>query len=64
VKNKLLQIRLGLGYKFQKEFAEVLKMSAKDYNLIENNKKGTSLANAFLIAEKLNMKIEEIWYKE
>ena len=64
VKNRLLQIRLSLGYKFQKEFAEVLKMSAKDYNLIENNKKGTSLENAFLIAEKLNMKIEEIWYKE
>lgn len=64
IKNRLLDIRLSRGYKFQKEFAELLNMSAKDYNLVENNKKGVSLENAFLISEKLNMKIEEIWYKE
>jgi len=64
IKNKLLQIRLNRGYKFQKDFAEFLNMSKKDYNLIENNKKGISIENAFLIAEKLNMRIEEIWYKE
>lgn len=64
VKNKLLEIRLSLGYKFQKDFAEFLNMSKKDYNLIENNKKGISLENAFLISEKLGMNIEEIWHRE
>lgn len=64
VKNKLLEIRLARGYKFQKDFAEFLNMSKKDYNLIENNKKGISLENAFLIAEKLDMRIEEIWHRE
>jgi len=64
VKNKLLEIRLSLGYKFQKDFAEFLNMSKKDYCLTESNKKSTSLENAFLIAEKLNMRIEEVWYKE
>lgn len=62
IKNRLLEIRLELGYKFQKEFAEFLGMSAKDYNLIENNKKGISLENAFKIAQKLNKNIEDIWY--
>lgn len=64
LKNRLLEIRLNLGYKFQKDFAEYLGMSKKDYNLIENNKKGISLENAYLIAEILNLKIEDIWFKE
>lgn len=64
IKNRLLEIRLKLGYKFQKDFAEVLSMSKKDYNLIENNKKGISLEKALFIAEKLNMKVEDIWFKE
>lgn len=64
LKNHLLEIRLQRGYKFQKDFAEFLNMSAKDYNLIENNKKSVSLENAFLISEKLNMSIEEIWCRE
>lgn len=63
-KNRLLEIRLQLGYKFQKDFAEFLGMSNKDYNLIENNKKGISLENALLIAQKLNMRVEDIWYLE
>lgn len=64
LKNRLLEIRLQMGYKFQKDFAEFLGLSKKDYNLIENNKKGISLDNAYLIAEKLEMKIEDIWFKE
>ena len=64
LKNRLLEIRLSLGYKFQKDFAEKLGMSKKDYNLIENNKKGISLEKAIDIAEKLNMKVEDIWFKE
>lgn len=64
IKNRLLEIRLKLGYKKQKDFAEYLNMSAKDYNLLENNKKGISLDNAFVIAKKLNMKIEDIWVED
>lgn len=64
LKNRLLNIRLELGYKFQKDFAEFLGMSKKDYNLIENNKKGISLEKALEIASRLNLKVEDIWFKE
>ncbi|MBZ9633101.1 helix-turn-helix transcriptional regulator [Clostridium sp. FP1] len=64
VKNKLLEIRLSLGYKFQKEFAEFLQINHKDYNRIENNNKQVNLETAINIGQKLNMKIEEIWYLE
>ncbi|MDU2489339.1 MAG: helix-turn-helix domain-containing protein [Clostridium celatum] len=64
VKNRLLNIRLELGYKFQKDFAEFLGMSKKDYNLIENNKKGISLEKALEIASRLNLKVEDIWFRE
>lgn len=62
VKNRLLEIRLKMGYKFQKDFAELLNINNKDYNRIENNNKQVTLETALIIAEKLNMKIEEIWY--
>ena len=64
VKNRLLNIRLELGYKFQKDFAEFLGMSKKDYNLIEKNKKGISLEKALEIASRLNLKVEDIWFRE
>lgn len=64
MKNRLLEIRLILGYKKQKDFAEYLSMSPKDYNLLENNKKGISLDNAIAISKKLNMKIEDIWFED
>jgi DNA-binding XRE family transcriptional regulator len=51
-----------MGYKFQKDFAELLNINNKDYNRIENNNKQVTLETALIIAEKLNMKIEEIWY--
>lgn len=64
MKNKLLEIRLKLGYKNSKDFAEFLGLNKSMYSLIENNKRNVNLENAFDIAEKLNMKIEDIWYKE
>ncbi|MBU3087451.1 helix-turn-helix domain-containing protein [Clostridium gasigenes] len=64
VKNRLLEIRLGLGYKYAKDFAVFLGLKGSMYSLIENNKKNVNLDNAFEIAEKLNMNIEDIWYKE
>jgi DNA-binding XRE family transcriptional regulator len=64
VRNRLLEIRLKLGYKNSKDFAEFLGINKSMYSLIENNKRNVNLENAFDIAEKLNMKIEDIWYKE
>ena len=64
IKNKLLEIRLQLGYKFQKDFAEFLGMEQQDYNRIENNKKQVSLETALSIAGKLNMHVEEIFELE
>jgi len=64
VKNRLLEIRLSRGIKKQKDFAEFLGISSKDYNLLENNKKGISLDNAIAIAKKLNMSIEDIWFED
>lgn len=63
LKNRLLEIRLKLGYRFQKDFAEYLGISKKEYNLLENNKKDATLEKAYEIAEKLNMRIEDIWFK-
>ena len=64
VKNRLLEIRLKLGYKYAKDFANYLEIKGSTYSLIENNKKNVNLDNAFEIAEKLNMKIDDIWYRE
>lgn len=64
LKNKLLEIRLKLGYKNSKDFADFLGVNKSMYSLIENNKRNVNLENAFDIAEKLNMKIEDIWFKE
>jgi putative transcriptional regulator len=63
IKNRLLDIRLQIGYRFQKDFAEFLNMDPNDYNRIENNKKQVSLETAFDIAEKLSKPIEDIFYK-
>lgn len=60
--NRLLDIRLKKGFRFQKDFAEFLGMDVHDYNKIENNKKQVGIKVAFIIAEKLNMKVDEIFY--
>lgn len=61
IKNRLLDIRLEMKYKTQKEFSDLLNINVKTYSQIENNKKLVSLENAFKIANKLNLKIEDIW---
>lgn len=63
IKNRLLEIRLQMGYKKQKEFAEFLDIDSNDYSRIENNKKQVSLETAFNISKKINKSIEEIFYK-
>lgn len=64
VKNRLLEIRLKLGYKKQKDFAEFLELKQAQYNKFENNKDQPTLDGAFKICEKLNMNIIEVFYYE
>lgn len=60
VTNNLLSIRLKLGYKKQKDFAEFLEISRPQYNKYENNKEQPSVEVLYRIAQKLNCKIEDL----
>ncbi|MGG7057624.1 helix-turn-helix transcriptional regulator [Clostridium tertium] len=64
VKNRLLQIRLNLGYKKQKEFAEYIGISQANYNKYENNSSQPGLEILLKIAKKLNIKVDDIIYLE
>ncbi|MDU1231647.1 MAG: helix-turn-helix domain-containing protein [Clostridium sp.] len=64
VKNRLLEIRLKLGYKKQKDFAEYLSVSQVSYNKWENNSSQPSLEAVMKISKVLNIKIEDIIYLE
>jgi len=61
IKNKLLEIRLKLGYKTSKDFADYLNIGKSNYSLIENNKKQVTLEQGLRIAKKLNMRAEDIF---
>lgn len=60
IKNKLLEIRLKLGYKKQKDFAEYLEIARNQYTRYENNQVQPSLEVIYDIAKKLNLNIEDI----
>lgn len=60
VRNKLLQIRLSLGYKKQSDFAAYLGVSQSQYCRYENNKEQPSIEIFYKIAKKLNMKIDDL----
>lgn len=64
VKNKLLEVRLRLGYKKQKDFAEYLGISRPQYNKYENNKEQPSIDVLYKISKKLNIKIDELIYDD
>lgn len=64
IKNKLLEIRLSLGYKKQMDFAEFLDIGASYYSKLENNKATMTLEVLFKIAKKLNKEITDIVYYE
>lgn len=64
VKNKLLEIRLKLGYKKQKDFAEYIGVSQANYNKWENNSSQPGMETVLKIAEKLKIKLEDIVYLE
>lgn len=63
VKNKLLEIRLQLGYKTAKEFSEWLGVNTNTYRKYEGNFAQPSLEVLVDIAKKLELKIEDIIYQ-
>lgn len=63
VKNNLEQIRLKMGYRTQKQFAEeVLSMRQDDYSRYINNKVKPSLKQALHISGRLGISVNEIFY--
>lgn len=64
LKNKLKEIRMREYMLSSSQFAKHLGINLGTYSQIENCKKSVSLENAFIIAEKLNRTIEDIWYRE
>ena len=66
VKNKLLELRLSLGYKFQKDFAEYLELGQYQYNRYERNENQPSLEVILNICskDKLNIDPRELFYLE
>jgi len=62
IKNKLLEVRLELGYKFAKDFAEFIGIHKDQYSRYENNKAQPTLAIAYKIAKKINKPIEYFIY--
>lgn len=63
IKNRLLEIRLQMGYKLQKDFAEFLGMSTYQYNRYEKNAVQPSLEVIYNISKKLDIRIENIIYE-
>ena len=63
VKNRLVQIRLQMGFRFQKDFAKHLGIDPWLYNRYEKNAVQPSAETLLLICEKTNLKIEEVIYK-
>lgn len=64
VKNRLLEIRLKLGYRYSKDFADYLEINSQQYSRYESNKSQPTLETAYKIAKKLNIPIEELILSE
>ncbi|NFI81492.1 helix-turn-helix transcriptional regulator [Clostridium botulinum] len=64
VKNRLLEIRLSLGYKKQKDFAEYLGFKQPQYNKLENNVSQLTLEQLFSVARRLKIDINDIVFYE
>lgn len=62
VKNKLLDIRLQRGFKFQKDFSEFLGVDPSHYNRYEKNKIQPSLEQIYKILQKLNIGFFDLFY--
>jgi putative transcriptional regulator len=63
IKNRLLDLRLQKGFKFQKDFASYLEISRPQYSKYENNVEQPSIEILYKIAKKLNIKIDDIVYE-
>lgn len=64
VKNRLLEIRLERGYKFQKDFANFLELDASHYNRYERNVIQPNLIQIYKILKKLNIDFFDLFYLE
>lgn len=64
IKNNLLEVRLQMGYKKQKDFAEFLGIHKYQYNRYENNEVQPSLEVMYKIAKKIDRHIEDIIFIE
>jgi len=63
VKNRLSEIRLQMGFRFQKDFAKYLGLDSWLYNRYEKNAVQPSAETLLLICRKTNLKIEDVIYK-
>lgn len=64
VKNNLLMIRVKLGYKFGKQFAEYLGVDRSLYYKWETGAVLPSLEWALMVSKKLGKSVNEIWELE
>ncbi|WP_461614385.1 helix-turn-helix transcriptional regulator [Clostridium sp. Marseille-QA1073] len=64
MKNRLLEIRLSLGYKKQKDFADFLEISRPQYNKYENNREQPSIEIFYKISSKIGVPIDDLIYNE
>lgn len=64
MKNRLLEIRLKMGYKKQKDFAEHLGIPQPQYSKYENNKEQPSIDIFYKVSQKLNIPINDLIYEE
>lgn len=62
--NQLKEIRMKEYMLSQKGFAEMLDIRPNQYNWYEKGVNAPSIEIALRIAQKLNKKIEDIWYLE
>ena len=62
VKNRLLEIRLKLGYKKQKDFATMIGVNYIKYNKWENNLCQPGVETLLKMAEKIGCKVDDIVY--
>lgn len=62
IKNRLLDIRLELKFKFAKDFAEFLNIAQTQYSRYESNEVQPTAESLYKICTKTNKRIEEVLY--
>ncbi len=64
VKNRLKEIRMKEYMMSSVEFSKLLEVPISTYSQWENGSSNPPIAKCFEIADKLNKRLEEIWYSE